>query len=417
MRILFLSHYFPPEVNAPASRTFDHCREWVRAGHDVTVLTCVPNHPHGRIFAGYCNRLYQTEVRDGIRIVRLLTYATANEGTLRRTANYVLYMLMAVAAAPFLHRPEVVVSTSPQFFNGLGGFFVSRMRRAPWVLEIRDLWPESILVVGAVKNHRVISALESLEAFAYRKADAIVSVTESFLAPIEARGGRGKVSVIRNGVDLNLFQRRGYDHELATELGLNGRFVAAYVGTHGMAHGLDVVLDAADKLRDRSDIVFLLIGDGAEKQKLLTRREAMGLTNVVMLEQLPKERMPALWSICAASLVLLRRADLFNQVIPSKIFESMAMAKPVILGVRGESLRIITEAGAGIGIEPENADELAAAVRRLADDPAIYARLATTGPDYVAANFDRRDLAARFLSLLERLAAAAAARSRKAAAA
>lgn len=291
------------------------------------------------------------------------------------------------------------------------------MRRAPWVLEIRDLWPESILVVGAIKNNRVIRTLEWLEAFAYRKAHAIVSVTESFVAPIEARGGCGKVSVIRNGVDLSLFQRRGYDHALAAELGVAGRFVAAYVGTHGMAHGLDVVLDAANKLRDRSDIVFLLIGDGAEKQKLLARRAAMGLTNVVMLEQLPKERMPALWSICAASLVLLRRAELFDQVIPSKIFESMAMAKPVVLGVRGESLRIITEAGAGIGIEPENADELAAAVRQLADDPALHARLAAAGPDYVAANFDRRDLAARFLSLLERLSAAAATRPRKAAAA
>lgn len=417
MKILFLSHYYPPEVNAPASRTFDHCRAWARAGHDVTVLTCVPNHPHGHIFAGYRNSLYQMESRDGIRVVRLLTYATANEGTLRRTANYLLYMLMVVAAAPFLPRPDVVISTSPQFFNGLAGFFVSGLRRAPWVLEIRDLWPESILVVGAIGNRRVIAALERLEAFAYRKADAIVSVTESFVEPIEAKGGRGKVSVIRNGVDLNLFHRRDYDHKLAAELGLSGRFVAAYVGTHGMAHGLGVILDAARKLQSRSDIVFLLIGDGADKQHLLARREAMGLANVVMLDQLPKEKMPALWSICAASLVLLRKADLFNQVIPSKIFESMAMGKPVILGVGGESLRIITEADAGIGIEPENAADLAEAVRRLADDHALYARLAAAGPGYVAANFDRSDLAGRFLALLEGLAPAAAARARKAAAA
>lgn len=417
MRILFLSHYFPPEVNAPASRTFDHCRAWALAGHDVTVVTCVPNHPHGHVFEGYRNRLYQTESRDGIRVVRLLTYATANEGTLRRTANYVLYMLMAMAAAPFLPRADVVVSTSPQFFNGLAGFFVSAMRRVPWVLEIRDLWPESILAVGAIRNRRIIGALERLEAFAYRKADAIVSVTESFVAPIEARGGRGKVSVIRNGVDLKLFHRRDYDRELAAGLGLSGRFVAAYVGTHGMAHGLGVILDAAQKLRARSDIVFLLVGDGADKQNLLTRREAMGLANVVMLDQLPKEKMPALWSICAASLVLLRKADLFNQVIPSKIFESMAMGKPVILGVGGESLRIITEAGAGIGIQPENADDLAEAVRRLADDHALYACLADAGPVYVAAHFDRLDLAGRFLALLKGLAPAAAAGARKAAAA
>ena len=417
MNILFLSHYFPPEVNAPASRTFEHCREWVRAGHAVTVVTCVPNHPHGRIFAGYRNRLYQSEVRDGIRVVRLLTYATANEGTLRRTANYVIYMLMAMAAARFLPRPDIVISTSPQFFNGLAGFFVGRMRRCPWVLEIRDLWPESILAVGAIGNARVIAALEWLEAFAYRRADAIVSVTESFVAHIEAKGGRGKASVIRNGVDLGLFQQRAYNDEMAAALGLRGRFVAAYVGTHGMAHGLGAVLAAARKLHDRSDITFLLVGDGAEKQELLARREAMGLTNVVMLDQLPKERMPDLWSTCAVSLVLLRKADLFDQVIPSKIFESMAMGKPIILGVRGESLQIIEEAGAGIGIEPENADELADAVRRLADDRELYARLAAAGPGYVAAKFDQRDLAHRFLSLLMRVASGAVAKTDPAAAA
>lgn len=411
MNILFLSHYFPPEVNAPASRTFEHSRAWVRAGHTVTVVTCVPNHPHGRIFAGYRNRVYQSEVRDGIHVIRLLTYATANEGTLRRTANYVVYMLMAIASAFFLPRPDVVISTSPQFFNGLAGVFVSRMRRCPWVLEIRDLWPESILAVGAIQNARVIAALEWLEAFAYRKADAIVSVTESFVGPIEAKGGRGKVSVIRNGVDLGLFQRRAYDDEMAAPLGLSGRFVAAYVGTHGMAHGLGTVLEAADKLRDRADIVFLLVGDGAEKQELLARRDAAGLANVVMLDQLPKEKMPGLWSICAASLVLLRKADLFEQVIPSKIFESMAMGKPIVLGVRGESLRIVEEAGAGIGIEPENADELAEAVRRLADDHALYARLSAAGPGYVAANFDRRDLAGRYVALLARVASGAAART------
>ena len=179
MRLLFLSHYFPPEVNAPASRTFEHCREWVRAGHQVTVITCAPNHPRGEVYPGYRNRFVQRENVEGIDVVRVWSYMAANEGFAKRTANYVSYMIMAILVAPWLARTDVVISTSPQFFNGLAGYAVSRLKRTPWVLEIRDLWPESILAVGAIKNPRVIRFLEWLEMFAYRKADRIVPVTDA----------------------------------------------------------------------------------------------------------------------------------------------------------------------------------------------------------------------------------------------
>lgn len=310
-------------------------------------------------------------------------------------------MLMAIFAAAFLSRPDVVISTSPQFFNGLAGYFVSRLKRCPWALEIRDLWPDSIVAVGAIRKPWVIRFLERLEAFAYRKADSIVAVTRSFVPHIEARGGHGKVAVIRNGVDLGLFGDRPYDAELARELAVEGRFVGAYVGTHGMAHGLDTLLDAAQKLAHRPDIAFMMVGDGAEKKRLQARRDDLGLTNVIMLDQQPKEMMPRIWSVCDTSLVLLRKTELFTKVIPSKIFESMAMGKPIILGVRGESLELVEAADAGIGIEPENADELAAAICRLADDRALYQRMAASGPVYVRAHFDRRKLAMQFLELLE----------------
>jgi glycosyltransferase involved in cell wall biosynthesis len=403
VKILFLSHYFPPEVNAPASRTFEHCRLWVQAGHQVTVVTCVPNHPHGRVFPGYRNRLYATEERDGIRIVRLLTYATANAGFLKRIFNYALFMMMATLAAPFLRCADVVVTTSPQFFNGLAGYAVSRIKRCPWVLEIRDLWPESILTVSAIRNRRIIRFLERLEEFAYRKADGIISVTESFVEHIRARGGRGKITVIRNGADLKMFGNRLYDRDFARDLRLEAKFVGAYVGTHGMAHGLDTLIDAARKLTDRPDIAILMVGDGAEKRRLEARVNELGLNNIVMLDQQPKEMMPRIWSICDISLVLLRKSELFTKVIPSKIFESMAMGKPIVLGVRGESLELLKAANAGIGVEPENADELADTIRRLADDKALCHRLGTNGQAYVRANFDRRQLAAKFLALLERM--------------
>lgn len=406
MHILFLSHYFPPEVNAPATRCFEHCRRWVAAGHAVTVVTCVPNHPRGRVYPGYRHRLWQTEQMDGIQVVRVWTWLSANEGFVRRTLNYVSFILSAILAAPFLAASDVVLSTSPQFFNGLAGWFVSRVKRAPWVLEIRDLWPESIFEVGAIRNRTVIRALEWLESFAYRKADRIVAVTDAFKEHIVARGAAAtKVEVIKNGVDPTRYSPLEGDNPLADEIGVRGRFVAAYFGTHGMAHHLETVLEAAAELRDEPDIVFLLAGDGAERQALLAKREQMGLGNVIMLDQQPKERMRALWALADVSLVLLKRSALFRTVIPSKIFESLAMARPVILGVRGESLGIIEAAQAGVGMEPENAIELATAVRALRDDPARRRLLGENGRRYVCEHFDRDRLAARYLALLESLVA------------
>jgi glycosyltransferase involved in cell wall biosynthesis len=400
MRILFLTHYFPPEVNAPASRTFEHCREWVRQGHEVHVLTCVPNHPAGRIYPGFRNRVLQQEERAGIQVHRMLTVPAANAGFAGRILNYLFYLVMAVLVSPFLPRTDVVVSTSPQFFCGLAGWFVSLIKRAPWVLEIRDLWPESIVTVGAMKESAATRALGWLESFAYRKAHAIVSVTDSFVPHIEARGGQGKVTVITNGVDLDFFKPADSADQLAREFGLQGKFVAAYVGTHGMAHGLDTVLRAAQRLKDEPGIAFLLAGDGAERERLQQRRDELGLANVVMVGQQPKERMPAIWALTDVSLVLLRKAKTFESVIPSKIFEAMGMARPIVLGVRGEAQRIVEGSGGGICIEPENDAELADAVLALARDRGRAAALGQSGRAYVEQNYDRRRLAARMEGVL-----------------
>ena len=403
LNILFLSHYFPPEVNAPATRTFEHCKEWSVQGHNVTVVTCAPHHPMGELYPGFKNRFFQREQIDGINVIRVLTYITANEGFLKRTANYVFYMIMAILIAPFLKRTDVVVSTSPQFFNGLAGYFVSRLKRSPWVLEIRDLWPESILAVGAVRNRRIIAFLEWIESFAYRKADRIVSVTQSFCEHIEKSGvDPKKIAVVRNGVDLEAFNNEDVaGAAIAPEFGLQGKFVAAYVGTHGMAHGLDTVLDAAELLKDYRDIAFLMVGDGAERARLLEMKQAKGLDNVVMLGQQSKDTMPAIWRRTDVSLVLLRRLDLFKSVIPSKIFESMAMGKPIVLGVEGEVAEIIEESGAGLCIEPESAEHLAKALVRLHEEKQLYKEMSESGRPYVSNHFDRKALAIKLLAVLE----------------
>jgi len=402
MRILFLSHYFPPEVNAPASRTFEHCREWVKNGHQVTIVTCAPNHPGGKVYAGYRNKLYQWDERDGIKVLRLWTYLAANEGFIKRIMNYVSFMISCIFAIPFMPKSDIVITTSPQFFNGLAGYFVSRLKRIPWLLEIRDLWPESILAVGAIKNKKVIRMLEGIETFAYKKADRIVSVTESFTHHIQARGvDPDKIQVIKNGVDLSLFNDMADGASLRDELGIGDRFVASYVGTHGMAHGLETVLRAADRLRDNKNIVFLLVGDGAEKANLSRLKEEMELDNVIMVDQQPKEKMPEIWAITDVSLVLLKKLDLFLSVIPSKIFESMAMGKPIVLGVMGESAEIINDAGSGIPIEPENDEELANTVEKLFVDQALVSNMCKSGKEYVVKYFDRKKLAKVFEHTLE----------------
>jgi glycosyltransferase involved in cell wall biosynthesis len=401
MNILFLSHYFPPEVNAPATRTFEHCKEWVRQGHQVTVVSCVPHHPMGKAYSGYSNKWIHVEYTNGIKAIKVLTYITANEGFLKRTVNYIIYMLMAILLAPFLSRADVVISTSPQFFNGLAGYFVSRIKRAPWVLEIRDLWPESIVAVGAIKNRRLINVLESIERFVYRKADHVVAVTYAFKDHIRKVGGRKiDVLVLRNGVDLNAFNDTPIDRELEKQWGLHNKFVAAYVGTHGMAHGLETILDAAEILKDNQKIIFLLVGDGADKAHLINESQRRGLRNVILKEQQPKHKMPLIWAMTDVSLVLLKKLDLFKTVIPSKIFESMAMQKPIILGVEGEARSIVEESGAGMCIEPESAVSLAGAVLELSEKKQHYEQLSLAGRKYVEKKFNRVEIAERYLNLL-----------------
>ncbi len=413
MHILFLSDNFPPEVNAPASRTFEHCREWAKAGHRVTVITCAPNFPKGKVLDGYRNRPWQRETMDGVEVVRVWTYITANEGVFRRTLDYVSFMLTAVAASVFVRNVDVVVATSPQFFAACAGWAVGALKRRPFVFELRDLWPESIRAVGAMRNETILQALERLELFLYRRAAAIVTVTEAFRDNLVLRGiDAGKITVVTNGADLSRFEPRPKDADLEQRLGLEGRFVAGYVGTHGMAHGLETLLDAAAALRaepDGADIRFVLLGDGAEKRRLQEKAAAESLDNVIFIDTVPKGEVVRYWSLLDASIIHLRRMELFKTVIPSKLFEGMAMGIPVLHGVAGESAEIVRREGVGVVFEPEDWAGLTSALLRLrsdADARANYRRRCRAA----AMNYDRKRLADRMLSTLEQVAASQARR-------
>lgn len=405
MRILFLSDNFPPEGNAPATRLHEHATRWVRAGHEVTVVTCAPNFPEGKLFAGYRNAWRQVEVLDGIRVVRVKTYITANEGFIKRTLDYVSFMLMATLMSLVERRPDVVVATSPQFFCAIAGWMVSVAKWRPFVFELRDLWPASITAVGAMKRGRVIRLLERIELFLYRRANAVVSVTESFREDLVARGiARDKIHVVINGVDLERYEPRPRDEALAREFGLAGKFVAGYMGTHGLAHALPKVLDAAERLRDRDDIAFFFAGSGAERARVEQIVAERKLANVKLIPRQPKERMPALWSLCDLSVVPLRDNPVFATVIPSKIFESMGMGVPILMSLpEGEATGIIRRTGSGVYVPPEDPAAMADAVRTLADDPARMQTLRRTARE-VAPQFSRDALAHDMLRVLEAVA-------------
>lgn len=406
MHILFLTDNFPPEVNAPASRTFEHCCEWVKAGHKVTVLTCVPNFPKGKVFDGYRNRLWQQEEMAGIRVIRVWSYITANEGFARRVADYVSYMVTATLAAPFVRGVDLVIGTSPQFFTACAAYIVSRLKRIPFVFELRDLWPESIRAVGAMKQSAVLNWLERVELFLYRKAALIVSVTNSFRVNLADRGvDPSKVLVITNGVDATRFQPRAKDGELVRRYGLEGKFVAGYIGTHGMAHALKTVLDAADWLRRRpgGDVFrFLLLGDGASKPELMKLAQERRLGNVIFVDTVAKDEVVRYWSLLDASIIHLKKSDLFRSVIPSKLFECMGMGIPVLLGVEGESADIVQREDVGLVFEPENTEALCLRLKELFDDTELRRRLTQRGPE-AAARYDRRTLAIEMLGHLQDL--------------
>jgi colanic acid biosynthesis glycosyl transferase WcaI len=378
LKVLFFAENFPPETNAQASRVYERACYWVRWGSEVTVVTCAPNFPDGKVFTGYKNRWYQVEQMAGIRVVRVKTYISANAGRYRRILDFLSYMVAAFAAGLFQPRPDLIVATSPQFFGALGASLLALVRRCPFVLELADLWPESVIAVGAMKRNIALRLLVKVELWMYRRAVHIVALTAAFRSNLISRGvDPDKITVVVNGVELARYAPRAKDDNLAHTLGLKeGEFVVGYIGTLGMAHGLGNVLNAA-ALSDAREIRFLFVGPGAERRRLIAMSEQMGLRNVTFVPRQSKEDMPAYWSLCDIALVHLKNTPLFATVIPSKMFEAMGMGLPILLASpKGEASEIVTSTGAGLWVAPERPQELIAAIRLLQRDQLLYQRLA-----------------------------------------
>jgi len=397
MRILFISDNFPPEVNAPASRTYEHTKEWVKAGNRVTVITCAPNFPNGKVYKGYKNRLYQKELIDGIEVIRVWSYIAPNRGFLKRVIDYFSFAVSSFFAGLFIEC-DLIVATSPQFFTTWSAWALSKIKRKPWVFELRDIWPESIKSVGVMKHKFLIDSLEKIELALYRDSAKVIAVTDSFKSNLIKRGIEPKkIEVITNGANLELFKPRAKSKGLLRELNLEDKFIVGYIGTHGLAHGLDFILNSISKI-DSSNLHFLFIGDGAKKRELIELANRLNLKNITFLEPIPKSKVPEYLSIIDVSLIPLKKSDTFKSVIPSKIFEASAMLKPILLGVEGEAKEIVESYRAGLTFEPENERDFLEKLRLIQDEN-LYNTL-KEGCRVLARDYSRRALAKKMLNIL-----------------
>jgi len=396
-----LTHYFPPEVGAPQARLFELASRAARAGHTVTVVTGFPNYPTGIVPPSYRGRFRMVEEMDGIRVIRTWVYATPNRGVVRRILNHLSFAFSSLAATRLLGEVDVFFVESPPLFTGLAALAYRLLKRAPYVFNVSDIWPQSAVELGALRSAFAVRLAEMLEMHLYRRAARVSVVTPGMVERLASRGvPRDKLVLLTNGVDTTAFRPAAPNMELARSLGLDGRKVFLYAGTHGMAQGLGTILDAAKQTRN-SDVLYVLAGEGAEKDALVKRAESEGIANVRFLPNQPRQVMPDLLNLAYATIIPLRRLDLFKSALPSKMFESMATAKPIVASLWGEAADLINAAGCGIVVPPEDPAALQEAVEKLATDPALARDLGEKGRAYVQEHFDRDRIASRFIDLLK----------------
>jgi len=411
VKILYVSQYFSPEMGAPAARAAELSRHWVRLGHETTVLTGFPNHPTGIVPEEWKSRLRQlryTETVEGVKVVRTWLWPLPNRKAHERIRNYASFCLSAALSGLDLPKPDVVIATSPQLLVALSGWWLAWWKRVPFVFEVRDLWPESLAAVGAGSEESLLHrTLAAIAGFLYRRADRIVVVSPAFKHNLirDWKVPAGKISIVENGVETDLFRFDPSATENRRQLQLEDRFLICYIGTMGNAHGLETLIAAAEQLRTAfPSAMFLLIGEGAEKDKIVELAAARGLANLQFLGQQPRERIPAYVSAADLCLVMLKKTELFKTVIPTKLLEYMACERPVIVAVDGQARQIVEEAGAGVFVEPENSKALAKAILDLAEAPERRRQMGTSGRQYIVNKLSRGKTAQEYIAVLEALA-------------
>ena len=402
MKILFLTQYCPPEVGAPQNRIFEFAKQLKKFGHEVTILTAMPNYPKGEIFDGYKGKKVVKEEIDGIKIVRTSIYATKDKSFVKRLRNYLSFTFSSVfTGSKYIDNQDFIITESPPLFLGWSGYVLSKRKKAKFIFNISDLWPESAVKLDVLHNKLLINASTWLEEFCYKKAHAVTGQTKGIVDNIVNRGfDKNKVHLITNGVDTEFFKKENRDEKLREEWGLNGKFAVCYAGIHGLAQGLEVIINAAELLKEEQDIQFVFIGDGPEKSKLIDMVKEKKLTNVSFQPVQLKPNMPRIIASMEATVVPLKKLDLFKGALPSKMFEALASELPIVLAVEGEAEKLINEANAGITVEPENAKEIANAVLKLYKDKELKNSLGKNGREYVIQNYSRQSITRKLETIL-----------------
>lgn len=402
MKILFLTQYCPPEVGAPQNRIFEFAKRLKSFGHEITILTAMPNYPKGEIFDGYKDKKLVKEEIDGIKIVRTSIYATKSKKFIKRLRNYISFTFSSVLkGAKHVGNQDVVLTESPPLFLGWSGYVISKKLKAKFVFNISDLWPESAVKLGVLNNKLLIKASTWLEQYCYKKANAITGQTNGIVKNIIDRGfDKNKVHLITNGVDTEFFKKENRHEQFRESIGIEDKFAACYGGIHGLAQGLEVVIDAAEILKDNKNIQFVFIGDGPEKKKLINMVDEKKLKNVTFLPVQPKINMPKIIASMDTSIIPLKKLDIFKGALPSKMFEALSTELPIVLAVEGEAANLINEAKAGIVVEPENPKAMAEAILKLANDAELRNTLGKNGRKYVIKNYSRDNITRKLENIL-----------------
>ncbi len=391
-------------MGAPAARIHELSRTWVQRGHRVTVITGAPNHPSGVLYEGYKNRLFHREKVDGIDVLRVYVFLTPNKGVFKRILNYLSFMVTSFAAAVCrTGKYNVVVATSPQIFAAISGYAISKVKGSPFVFEVRDLWPKAIEALGVLKNKWLIRFFETIEMFLYRYSKHIVGVVNGIKTDLVTRGIEGKkISVIPNGVDLELFYPRDRGDVVRSQHNLQEKFIVSYIGNHGLVHALDKVLLGAKRL-ENGNVAFLFVGEGSQKEELIRIKKEKRINNVFFISRQLRQRIPLFIADSDACVVSQKKDDFFSYTLSAKLFEIMACACPIILSANGDSRELVERAGCGIWVEPENPAALADGVLRLYRDPQLCQELGEKGRRFVKKYFDREKFAIQYEEILQQV--------------
>lgn len=404
MKILLISHYFPPEIGAPSARLFEMAKHWVNEGNEVKVLTCFPNHPTGIIPEEYSGMNVMLEEIEGIKVYRTYTYATPNEGFIKKTLGHISFMFSSfVQGRKRIGEFDVIVVSSPTFFSVFSAYAYSLTRRKPWVLEVRDLWPAALVELDILKNKTVIKILERLELFFYKRAKKVVLVTDSFKENLIHRGiDERKLEVVKNGVNPNNFKNNpNLKNAMKKKWNLENKFIVLYIGAHGISQALDKVIDAAKELKGIDDIQFVFVGEGAKKKELIEKTKKENVSNVMFIGGQKKSEVESFYNMADVGIVSLRDIQLFQTFIPSKMFEILSTETPLIAAVAGESKDILESSGGAIVVPPENPIKLKEQIIYLRDNRNVGEEMGRKGREFVTQYYSRKNLARKYLEILK----------------